>query len=240
MIVDKMAPFSQRETDIPSPIQVQTGASSAGQKAVLLLFNCFPFLHVSSIVVCVSIIPLDWIGRSATGLGMLYLIPPIFARVILKVTPLERGRIRPYSKAFFAWWALLNLQVLFCRFPALEETLRLIPGLYSAWLRLWGSKVGKLVYWSAGTRILDRSFLSIGHGVIFGAGVRLNAHVLDRDPDLTLILDDIRIGDEAIVGGYSLLTAGTTVDPGETTKSCLLSPPYSRWTKGKRTKMNTE
>ncbi len=63
----------------------------------------------------------------------------------------------------------------------MEEILRLIPGLYSFWLRAWGSRVGKLTYWAPQTVILDRGFLEIGDHVIFGAGVRINPHVMENN-----------------------------------------------------------
>ncbi len=140
------------------------------------------------------------------------------------------------TRAFFAWWALFNLQVLFCRAPLLEELLRLVPGLYSLWLRLWGARIGRLTYWAAGLRILDRSFLEIGDDVVFGACVRLNPHVLSRNHEgaMELVLATITIGDRALVGGYSLLTAGTEIAPDECTRAMLLSPPFSHWAGGSR------
>ena len=116
----------------------------------------------------------------------------------------------------------------------LEETLRLIPGLYSLWLRGWGSRIGKLTYWAPRTVILDRGFLDLGDHVILGAGVRLNPHVIERDPEPTLRLAPIKIGDGAMIGGYSLLTAGTEIAAGEATRAFLISPPFSRWKNGSR------
>jgi hypothetical protein len=148
----------------------------------------------------------------------------------------RQGKIAPGSADFFKWWCVFNLQVLFCRFPSLEEALRVVPGLYSAWLRLWGARIGRLTYWAAGTMILYRSFVSIGNDVVFGAGVRINPHVMARNDkgEMELLLADVVIGDGAVVGGYSLLTTGTVVDPGECTRACLLSPPFTRWQKGSR------
>ena len=57
-----------------------------------------------------------------------------------------------------------QLQVLYSAFPAL----RLVPGLYSAWLRLWGSRVGRAVYWTPQVKITDRGLLKVGDGVVFG------------------------------------------------------------------------
>ena len=131
---------------------------------------------------------------------------------------------------------MANLQMLFCRLPMLEELLRLVPGLYSLWLRLWGARVGRLTYWGAGLRILDRSFLQIGDDVIFGAAVRLNPHVLARNErgETELLLARIVVGERTMVGGYSLLTAGTEIAPDESTRAFLVSPPFSRWRNGRR------
>lgn len=38
----------------------------------------------------------------------------------------------------------------------------LIPGIFSCWLRLWGAKVGRDVYWTTRLEIADRSLLEIG------------------------------------------------------------------------------
>lgn len=169
---------------------------------------------------------------------MLFLLPPLLARLVRAVSPIRQNRVAVGTPAFFSWWTLFSLQVLFCRLPFLEELIRLVPGVYSLWLRLWGSRIGRLTYWAAGTRILDRSYLQIGDDVVLGAGVRLNPHVLTRGPqgELELILAPIAIGDRAMIGGYSLLTAGTTIAPGECTRTMLLSPPFSSWANGTRTK----
>lgn len=105
----------------------------------------------------------------------------------------------------------------------MDEALRLVPGLYSAWLRAWGSRIGRLTYGSPGTRVLDRTYLHVGDHVTFGAGVRLNGHVLMHDTagELQLALAPIDVGDRALIGGYALLTAGTVIAAGEVTQACL-------------------
>ena len=83
--------------------------------------------------------------------------------------------------------------------------------------------------------ISDRSFLDIGDDVVFGAGVRLNAHVLTKDEGRPLLyLATIHIGSRTIVGGYSLLTAGTAISEDEVVRAFLVSPPFSAWKDGKR------
>lgn len=201
----------------------------------MLLANLLPLLHLLA-AVAVGVVaggPRGWLGAGA----VLYLLPPLAARLLTAACGRPAGRYAPGEGPFLVWWTTLQLQTLFLRLPFLEELLRLVPGLYSAWLRLWGSKVGSRVYWSAGTVVLDRGYLHIGDGVVFGAGVRLNGHVLAKeDGRLTLIVDTVRVGRGAAVGGYSLLTAGTEVAPGETLRACLLSPPYSKWEGGRRVK----
>ena len=202
----------------------------------MLGLNGLPLVHglVVAAVVCVPWASLGW--RIFAGLAVLYLVPALAARIVIAVFPVAEGRILPGTGAFMTWWTLANLQMLFCRLPMLEELIRLVPGLYSLWLRLWGARIGRLTYWGAGLRILDRSYLRIGDDVIFGAAVRINPHVLTRNKEgeLELILASIAVGDRTIVGGYSLLTAGTEIAPDECTRAFLISPPFSRWEKGGR------
>jgi hypothetical protein len=211
---------------------------SPRQCLLLVTFNLVPFLHVVA-VVAVALAPwARWPWRVLAGVLLLYVAPPLLARLLLGCLPIRCGWIALGSRDYFVWWFLLNLQMVFCRFPALEECLRLVPKLYSAWLRLWGARVGRYVYWAAGMRILDRSFLDIGDAVVFGAGVRLNPHVVARNEqgETQLALAPIEIGTQAMVGGYSLLTAGTRIAAGECTRACLVSPPFSVWADGHRQK----
>lgn len=209
---------------------------SGRQRVALLLGNYIPFAHVLLIVVTL-VAPWTSVGwRVCAAACWLYLLPPLLARLILARWPISEGNIAIPSRDYFVWWVLLNLQIIFCRLPFLEEAVRLVPGLYSAWLRLWGARIGSFTYWAAGLRILDRSFLCIGDGVAFGAGVRLNPHVIGEngDGELCLSLASVTIGHRVIVGGYSLLTAGTRIADDENTRAFLISPPFSHWKDGKR------
>jgi acetyltransferase-like isoleucine patch superfamily enzyme len=223
--------------DTGKTVAAGLGSNLSGPKRLLILFiSYWAFFHAVAIGLTLGIPWTLFRWRLLAGLLLLYLIPPLAARILLWLAPIREGRIPIGRRDFFVWWALLNLQVIFCRFPALEEGLRLVPGLYGTWLRLWGARIGRLIYWAAGLRILDRSFLRIGDGVIFGAGVRLNPHVLvqNEKKEMELILATVVLGDRALVGGYSLLTAGTEIAPGECTRACLLSPPFSQWKNGVR------
>lgn len=200
------------------------------QAILMILLNYIPLLHI--ILALISLCFFDsWAAKIMSCICVIYILPILCVRTILHIHPLKQDKFKVFSKDYFVWWAVFCWQIIFLRFPFLEEILRSIPTLYSFWLRRWGSKIGKLVYWTPGTIILDRSFLNIGDHVIFGAGVRINPHIQDDD---TLILAPITIEDNVVVGGYSLLTSGTVLKKDQSTKSFLISPPFSVWKDNKR------
>lgn len=201
----------------------------------MLVLGFFPLLHLSGLVA---------LGFGVGGMAgflwsvaLLYGLPPLITRLILLLWPISPGSHPLGTRTFLVWWATAQFQMIFCRLPALEEMLRLVPGLYSMWLRLWGSKIGRLVFWSPGLLVLDRPFLNIGDDVVFGAGVRLNAHVIEDVDDKKLLrLGPITVGDRAQIGGYSLLTSGVTVAPDQSPRSFTVLPPFSTWSEGRRQK----
>lgn len=203
-----------------------------GLRLQMLLWNFLPLFHVCGVIACA------WYGSFWLAIAGLYMFPPLLCRTILILFPLQGGSYQVKSREFVTWWATAQTQMIFCRLPILEELLRLVPGLYSMWLRLWGAKIGKLTFWAPGVRILDRSFLQVGDDVVTGAGVRLNAHVIDCvDGESKLHLAGIVIGNCCNIGGYSLLTAGCRVIDGEALHAFALLPPFSQWSKGRRTKI---
>jgi hypothetical protein len=209
---------------------------TAKQKLLLLTLNFIPLVHIAVVILSVMFFPSNWFGRVLFGVAALYLLPPCFAFLIRKAITIPEGKIAFGSKGFFAWWTLFQSQMIFCRLPALEEVLRLMPGAYSAWLRLWGARIGRLTFWSPGTLISDRSYIQIGNDVVFGAGVRVNPHVFAKNSagEFELILGTVRIGDRTRVGGYSLLSAGSEIASGEVTDALLILPPFSMFKDGKR------
>lgn len=208
------------------------------QRLMVMLLNYIPLLHVLSLAATLFISWANISWRIAGAMAGLYLLPALIARVIVKGFPIRSQMIVVGSTDFMKWWALLSLQMLFCRLPILEESLRVVPAAYSAWLRLWGAQIGRLVFWSPGTYITDRSFLQIGDDVIFGTEVRLTPHIMTRNADgsLEVILAPIKIGDRVIVGGYSILAAGTEMDADQETRARLISYPFNKWRNGQRVK----
>lgn len=210
---------------------------SAGRRLAMLLLGYIPLIHAVAIV-ALAVAPLaGWGPRTMAALALLalYLLPPVMVRTALLMRPLRGERFAVNSNQFLTWWFTAQWQIIFVRLPFLEELLRLIPGLYSLWLRLWGAKVGALVYWAPGCKVLDRHLIEIGDRVVFGVGVRLHPHVITREGGETvLLLAPIRIGDHAMIGGFSLLTAGVRVDHGEMVPAAQALPPFSEWRHGTR------
>src|SRR5262245_54164791 len=128
---------------------------SAAQRLFLVLSGYIPFLNLIILAalavlgdrlhstLLIWVLPVTW----------LLLVPPVVVRTILMLRPLPRTDIEIGSAPFLTWWLTSQWQVIFNRLPWIEEVIRLVPGLYAVWLRLWGANVGKLVYWTPGLRV---------------------------------------------------------------------------------------
>ena len=75
-----------------------------------------------------------------------------------------------------------------------------------------------------------------GDRVVFGAGVKINPHILLPDDEGKLILRAaaVRIGADALVGGYSLLLAGCWIGAGELSPGRREMRPFTGWVNGRR------
>ena len=203
-------------------------------RILMLLFNYIPFFLFCGVVTSIwkfhNNIPLMF-----TIIGMIiYIVPPLITRIALLICPLKKTEYELFTKEYYVWWLTFCTQIIYLRFPFLEEIIRVIPGLYSMWLRIfWGAKIGRFTYWAPGTRILDRPFINIGNNVIFAADVRLNPHAQLNGK---LILAPVTIEDNVIVGAYSLLVAGTVIKANQETKPFLKSAPFTVWDNGVKVK----
>jgi hypothetical protein len=174
---------------------------------------------------------------SATGLilAWLYLLPPLCCRLILMLPGKPQGEVDDSSPIFRRWWFVSQLQVLYSRVPLLEEILRIVPGLYSLWLRLWGARVSLLVYWSPGVLVFDRYHLSIARGVLIGGGCRIGAHAMRRNDDgsFHLVVAPITIERDCVIGFNAAIGPGVHVYPGETIPVGKILKPFSGWRDGR-------
>jgi acetyltransferase-like isoleucine patch superfamily enzyme len=142
----------------------------------------------------------------------LYLLPPIVHRIIVG------NRIKPGiatidDRTFSPWLASHHIQAFYNALPFLEALLRVIPGFYSAWLRLWGSRIGYGVEWDVSASILDRSLMDIGNRVVFAREVELAAHVRKKTEGgaSRVLVRPVRIGAYAFLGAGVHAGAGAHV-----------------------------
>ena len=210
-------------------------------RAAMMLIGFIPLVHTA---LTLSPVVLVIMGRPRMLLALtpvaLYLLPPVIVRLVTWRRPLQTGLIDLASPEFLRWWFTAQCQIVFARLPWLDELLRLVPTLYSAWLRLWGSRVGAFVYWSPGLVILDRSLVNIGSRVVFGAGVRLNPHAIAPiGGRRSLILGPVTIGDDALIGGSSTLLPGCVVAPREVTAPFRTVHPFMHIEGGRRSRLST-
>ena len=169
----------------------------------------FPSIVLAVIVF--SVVKMSVLGT----LAAVYLLPVLVYRCFVVAYPLELGLSNMAEKRFSPWWASHQIQLLYTAVPVLEAVLRMIPGAYSAWLRLWGSHIGSSVYWTPRMEIHDRGLLNIGDNVIFGHKVELYGHtVTPKRSRLLLYTGLVTVGSGAFVGAGSRLAPGVVVEPG--------------------------
>lgn len=240
-----------------SRVEVQAEASqraSATAQLAIVAGSYLPFLHAGS--TAASGLWAWWSDVSwAWGVPMvwLYVVPALGARVLVHGGEALDGSYGISDSGFRRWWLACQLQVVFNRFPALEELLRMVPMLYSAWLRLWGAKIGKNVYWSPGVRVYDRPLLELGDRVVVGVSSRWMGHYLTRlrDPEagdggnrgeegeagsdaeagpLALFVGRNRVDADAIIGGFSMVPPSAQVPARAVTRHGRTAYEYVRGT----------
>lgn len=143
---------------------------------------------------------------------VLYGLPLLAYRLHNRFYPVTEGVSYLQGEAYSPWWGSHQIQLIYIAFPVLETLLRLIPGVFSIWLRLWGSEIGKQVYWAPGLEIADRGLLSMGDRAIIGHRVGLYAHVIKpKRQDLMLYVKRIQIGPDAFIGSASRFGPGVVI-----------------------------
>ncbi|MFN6569394.1 acyl transferase [Dendronalium sp. ChiSLP03b] len=145
----------------------------------------------------------------------IYGLPVLVYRWHQWVYPVREGISYLQGKEYSPWWGSHQIQTIYIAIPALEAVLRLIPGVFSIWLRLWGAKVGRNVYWTPGLEIADRGLIEIGDRVVIGHRVGIYSHVIKpRKQDLMLYVKKVKIGNDVFVGAGSHLGPGVVIADG--------------------------
>ncbi|MFN6480581.1 acyl transferase [Nostoc sp. DedQUE07] len=180
---------------------------------ILLFFPGFILLLTGAAIVYLAYSPNIF---SILGVFLsIYGLPVLVYRLHEWVYPVREGISYLQDKEYNSWWGSHQIQVIFIAIPALEAVLRLIPGVFSCWLRLWGAKVGRDVYWTPGLEIADRSLLEIGDRVVIGHRIGIYSHVIKpRKQNLMLYVKKVKIGSNVFVGAGSNLAAGVVIAEG--------------------------
>lgn len=198
----------------------------AGKLAAL-----FPTLHFALILASLySFVQSPNASSFALFFAAIYLFPLLVYRLVNAFAPVQEGITDLASPTYNPWWTSHQIQLLFIAVPAIEGFLHLIPGLFSLWLRLWGAKIGKKVYWTPKVEIVDRGLIEIGDYAIIGHMSAMCSHLVTPiDGKTSLVVRKVRVGRAAVIGGKVGLGPGSDVKDGE-----LVKYNTTVWWKGAR------
>lgn len=212
--------------------ELEHGTKPARITTLALALNYLPVGQL--LLGAIVIVSLASSAASALFLAVawLYLLPPAVCRLTLAVfgTPCGRGLTQD-APAFKVWWFVHQWQIVFNRLPWLEELLRLVPGLYALWIWMWGGRVSPLVYWGAGSLVVDRPLVIVDAGAIIGMGAGLAGHagVLGADGIYRIDIGAPHVGSGAIMGARSGLGPGAELAPNRMLPAGRMMPPFTRW-----------
>jgi acetyltransferase-like isoleucine patch superfamily enzyme len=150
-------------------------------------------------------------------IGVLYIFPPLLLRIVNRWAPLKEGVSTIAPKHFSPWLAAHHIQAFYDALPYLESLLRVTPGFYSMWLRMWGSRIGYGVEWPVRMDVLDRQLMDIGNRVVFSHEVELAAHVRKKTDGgaSRALVRRVRIGSYAFLGVSVRVGPGAVVPSNE-------------------------
>jgi len=178
------------------------------------LFSYFPLLMTVLLLVALGLFA-QWPSLWTAALVLLvnYFVPPMVQRVMLRWAPLKEGVSEIDGRKFSPWLATRHIQAMYDALPFLESLLRVFPGFYSMWLRMWGSRVGYGVEWPVRMDVLDRGLMDIGNRVVFSREVELAAHVRRKTDGgrSRVLVRTVRIGSYAFLGANARVSAGASV-----------------------------
>lgn len=193
------------------------------------LISIFPIFHGIMILlsgICFVLFQnLIWL---AAVVFSLYFLPVLAFRIHNIFFPLTEGTFDLGERKYNVWWASYQMQFMFVSFPFLETPWHFIPGGYSCWLRMWGSTVGKNVFWTPRVEIIDRGLLHVGSNVVVGHVAAFCSHAITpKKSKLLLIVKKIQLGDGSFIGADSQFGPGAVALPGE-----MVSVKTARYWKG--------
>lgn len=146
---------------------------------------------------------------------LVYLVPLALFRIHHLFFPIKEGEFDLSKKEYSPWWTGHMLQYPFIALPQLEALLHFFPGLYTLWLRAWGSKIGRNVFWTPRTEVIDRNLIEVGDNTLVGHMSILVAHLVEtRSGVPKLVLMKVKIGAKCLVSADAQLGPGTVIPDG--------------------------
>ena len=180
------------------------------------LTSFFPLIHlvlIGLVLTCFFHQPSLW-GLISLPL-VVYLLPVAIFRLHQLIWPLKPGKYDLLAAKYVPWWGSYNFQQTFNTFPMFENILLLYPPLFSVWLRLWGAKIGKNVYFTPCLRVLDRPMIRIGDQTLLGFKTSMTSHViLPKNGSQWLVVAPVTIERDCFIGAYTRIGPGATVKQG--------------------------
>lgn len=178
----------------------------------------FPLFHIILMFTSlVNLINHITILNVLTLLLIVYLLPPILYRILSKIIPVTIGKstLGP-NQAPSGWMVAHRLQLTYHIFPFIEGILNSLPGIYTNWLRLWGCKIGRMVYWAPDVRVYDRTHLNIGDNTFIG-GAMLSCHIgtPDGKGNTQLYFSPIKIGSNCFISTQCNIGPGSVINDKE-------------------------
>ena len=178
------------------------------------LFSYFPLLMTAATFAAAGVFaqwPSAW--SALLVLFVVYLFPPMVLRILERWAEIKPGVACIDGRKFCPWLAAHHIQAFYDALPYLESLLRVIPGFYSAWLRMWGSRIGYGVEWPVRMDVLDRNLMDIGNRVVFSREVELAAHVRKKQEGAgsRVLVRQVRIGSYAFIGAGARIGPGASV-----------------------------
>ncbi len=173
----------------------------------------------------------DGVGSAALFLAWLYLAPAALGGLLTRLRPTPTGTFGLTDPGYRHWWLMLQLQLPFNRLTVLEEALRLVPGLYPAWIRLWGGHLSAQSFVGPGVMIGDRHLIRVGPRAVLGARAGFAGHIAFRDKAgrWRVTVAPCEVGADAIVGGDAGMGPGAVLADGATLPAARHLGPHKHW-----------
>lgn len=188
---------------------------SPNNKSLLFLVGLIPTMQV---MLMTGILIRGIMEKSplliALFLIVVYLLPPLMWRILSPLIPAKMGAsyLGVHTESVNGWFVSYQIQQIYNALPFLEAVLKLIPGFYSAWLRLWGARIGTKINWTSQSKVIDRPFIHIGDRCLVGNEAYLSAHAIKKKDDRYLLyLKEISIGSDVVLSLQSIVGPGAII-----------------------------